>query len=134
MDESLNNYKKELLSLLEKSNDSFEKQLNYVAAGAIGVSMIIVEKVIKDLANSNCKLALIGSWVLLALTLISNLISHVYTFSMHSKTIEEIDLEQYDFETAKSRNDKIKIWNVLSSILLVVGILLFIYFVSINIL
>lgn len=132
MDESLINYKKELLNLLEKSSDNFEKQLNYISAGGIGVSMIIVEKVIKDLANSKCKVTIILSWIFLTLTLVSNLVSHIYTFSVHSKTIEEIDLEQYNYDQAKRRNDKIKNWNIASAIMLVLGITFCIIYVSLN--
>lgn len=132
MDESLTNYKKELLNLLEKSSDNFEKQINYIAAGAIGISMIVVEKVIKDLANSTCKAILILSWIFLTLTLVSNLISHIYTFSVHSKTIEEIDLEQYDYNQAKRRNDNIKNWNIVSALMLGLGIIFFVIYVSLN--
>lgn len=132
MDESLINYKKELLNLLEKSSDNFEKQLNYISAGGIGVSMIIVEKVIKDLANSKCKATIILSWIFLTLTLVSNLISHIYTFSVHSKTIQEIDLEQYSYDQAKKRNDTIKNWNIVSAVMLVLGIAFCIIYVSLN--
>jgi hypothetical protein len=133
MDDGLKNYKTELLSLLEKSGDNFEKQLNYISAGAIGVSMIVVEKIIKDLTNSSCKSLIIISWVFLTLTLISNLVSHIYTFSVHSKTIEEIDLEQYNYTQAKRRNDNIKNWNAVSAFMLVLGIIFFIIYVSLNI-
>ena len=132
MDENLKNYKQELLSLLEKSSDNFEKQLNYISAGAIGISMIIVEKIIKDLSNSKCKATIMLSWIFLTITLVSNLISHIYTFSVHSKTIQDIDLEQYNFKIAKRRNDTLKTWNITSAIMLVLGIIFFIIFVSLN--
>jgi hypothetical protein len=132
MDESLLNYKRELLSLLEKSSDNFERQLNYISAGAIGISMIIVEKVINDLANSKCKSTLVLSWSFFTLTLVSNLLSHIYTFSIHSKTIEEIDDQQYNYQQAKKRNDRIKNWNFISALMLIFGIVLLIIYVSIN--
>lgn len=132
MEDSLKNYKTELLSLLEKSNDNFEKQLNYISAGAIGISIIVAEKLVKDLSISTCKFSIILSWVLLTLTLISNLVSHIYTFSVHSKTIEEIDSEQYNYNQAKQRNDTIKKWNIASAIMLILGIIFFIIFISLN--
>jgi hypothetical protein len=132
MDENLKNYKTELLNLLEKSSDNFEKQLNYISAGAIGISMIIVEKVIKDLTGSKCRAMIMLSWIFLTLTLISNLISHIYTFSVHSKTIEEIDQEQYDYDQAKKRNDKIKNWNIASATMLILGIIFFIIYIASN--
>jgi hypothetical protein len=132
MDEMLSNYKKELLTLLEKSSDNFERQLNYISAGAIGISMIFIEKIV-DITYSNCKVILILSWVFFILTLVGNLVSHIYTFSVHSKTIEQIDNEQYDYVEAKKRNDNIKMWNIVSAIILILGIVSLVSYVSINI-
>jgi hypothetical protein len=132
MDKFLTDYKRELLTLLEKSSDNFEKQLNYISAGAIGVSMIVVEKVVKDLSNSYCKILLTFAWVFFTLTLLSNLVSHIYTFSVHSKTIDEINSEQYDYTLAKRRNDSVKVWNIISAVLLILGIFLLIIYVSLN--
>lgn len=132
MEENLKNYKTELLSLLDKSNDAFEKQINYISAGAIGVSMIMVENIIQDVSKSSCKPLLITSWSLFILTLLGNLLSHIYTFSIHSKTIAEIDAEQYNYKIAKRRNDSIKKWNLTSASLLVSGVVFLILYISIN--
>ncbi len=133
MDENLQNYQNELKTLLVKSNDSFEKQLNYISAGSIGVSMLVVEKIIKDVALSSCKCLLIISWIFFTLTLLSNLISHIYTFTVHSNTIAEIINENYDYELATKRNNRIKIWNLISVVLLILGVTSLIFFISKNI-
>jgi uncharacterized protein with PQ loop repeat len=133
MDESLKNYSEELKTLIQKSYDSFERQLNYISAGALGVSMLFVEKVVKDIRQTQCNWVLIFSWSLFTLTLVSNLLSHIYTSNIHDKTLSEIYSENYDHKNASSRNKKIKIWNIVSIILLFLGIIFQIIFISLNI-
>lgn len=133
MDNNLEKYKNELLSLLGKSSDYFEKQLNYISAGAIGASMVIVEKFVKDVHLSSCKVLLVLSWISFTLTLVGNLVSHIYTFKAHSLTIEEIDSHKYDYVIARRRNNIIKIWNFLSALILIIGIVFLIIYLSLNI-
>jgi hypothetical protein len=107
MEGQFEEYAKELRTIIDKSNEYFEKQLNYISAGTFGISMIIVEKLVKDLTNSSCKWLLFLSWSFLGATLISNLISHIFTSKMHAKTLNEIKEDQYKFESAVRRNKKI---------------------------
>jgi len=101
MEEILKIYADELRTLIDKSNDSFEKQLNYISAGSLGISMIVVEKIVKDLTKTNHNNLLILSWCFLGLTLVSNLLSHVYTSWVHGKTLSEINSEKYNYDNAK---------------------------------
>lgn len=133
MDENLKEYSNELRNLIDKSNDSFEKQLNYISAGSLGLSMIVVEKVVKDLSNTHCNSILIISWVFLASTLISNLLSHVYTSKAHGRTYKEICDDKYDYDKAVARNNFIGSWNVVSISLLLLGLIFQIIFITINI-
>lgn len=133
MEEQIAEYLTELKSLLQKSIDSFEKQLNYISAGSIGLSMLIVEKLFKDISSTNCKFLIISAWSFFGLTLMSNLLSHLYTFYVHSKTIVDIQEDKYDDKFAKNRNEKIKLWNWISVCFLLLGIVSFIIFISINI-
>jgi hypothetical protein len=133
MEEHLKQYAAELTTLIHKSHDSFEKQLNYISAGALGLSMILIERVIKDFSKANFTCVLLGSWFFLASTLVSNLLSHVYTSRVHAKTLSEIANESYNYENANRRNRRINIWNVVSIIFLLLGIALQIIFISINI-
>ena len=133
MDESLKNYTEELKILIQKSHDSFERQLNYISAGALGISMLFVEKVVKDIQQTKCNWVLIFSWSFFTLTLISNLVSHIYTSNSHDKTLSDIYSENYDFLKATKRNRNIKAWNIISISLLFIGIILQILFISLNI-
>ncbi len=132
MSSTLKAYREELLSLLNKSQDTFEKQLSYISSGSIGVSMLLVEKLFPNLSNVSCKFILVLGWIILATTLMINLISHLHTFRCHSKTIKEIDDCIYLYSKAKRRNNLIVIINWISAVLLFIGILLIIIFVSRN--
>ena len=133
MEESLKNYCDELKLFIQKSHDSFERQINYISAGALGISMLFVEKVVKDITQTKCSCLLIISWSFFALTLVSNLLSHIYTSNIHDKTLAEIYSENYDNTKATSRNKNIKIWNIVSICLLFLGVIFQIIFISINI-
>ena len=61
MDESVKQYGEELKAIIQKSYDSFEKQLNYISAGALGLSMLFVEKAVRDLSNTGNKWLLVVS-------------------------------------------------------------------------
>lgn len=125
-------YAGELRSIVVKSNDLFEKQLNYISAGALGLSMLLIEKIIPQVSASSCKWLLYVSWILLAGTLISNLVSHIYTANSHSKTITEIEEDRYNYASARRRNGIIRNWNVVSVSLLLLGLFSLILFVINN--
>lgn len=133
MSDQISEYLVELKSLLQKSIDSFEKQLNYISAGSIGLSMLIVEKLFNDLTLTSWKCLIILAWCFFGLTLISNLLSHLFTFHVHSKTIVDIQDDKYDESVAKTRNNRIKSWNWISICFLLLGIVFFVAFISINI-
>lgn len=128
----LNEFAVELKSLILKSNEYFEKQLTYISAGALGLSMLISEKIIKDLSVTKCKWMLFFTWILLGLTLVSNLISHLYTSKLHNKTLEEINEKKYDYGKAVYRNKCINVWNFFSVALLLIGLVFQILFLIKN--
>jgi len=133
MDENIIKYSDELRVIIGKSYESFEKQLNYISAGTLGLSMIFIENVVNDLSLTHSNFLIIISWISLGLTLISNLISHIYTSWVHGMTLSEIINNNYKFEKAEKRNNYIKYWNIVSIGLLILGIIFLISFVSTNI-
>jgi hypothetical protein len=133
MDNSLKEYSTELKTIIQKSHDSFEKQLNYISAGALGISILFIEKVVKDISSTQCNWLLKLSWGLFTLTLISNLLSHIFTATKHNQTLSEIYSDNYEPQKAIDRNRAIKNWNIVSVALLFCGIISQIIFISINI-
>jgi len=126
-------YREELVSLKHTSNDLFEKQLSYISAGALGLSMIVVDKVFKDISNTTWKETLIISWICFGATLIINLVSHLYAGNMHNRNIADIDNDKYDQQLATRRNFQINVVNYISVIMLFIGICCFITYTSKNI-
>jgi len=55
--------------LITKSEDEFEKKLLYIGAGALLLSLTLVEKILK-LENSCCIWFLISGWISLVLSLL----------------------------------------------------------------
>lgn len=133
MIDSLKEYVTELKTTIQKSHDSFERQLNYISAGALGLSILFIEKVVKDISSTQCKWLLKISWGLFTLTLISNLLSHVFTSTKHNKTLVEIYSDKYEPQKAIARNREIRFWNIVSVTFLICGIISQIIFISLNI-
>ena len=131
--EILKEYKSELIKLIEKSQDAFEKQLSYISAGSLGISMAFIKNVVGDISSTHSKWVLIVGWILLGVTLLLNLLSHIVAFSNHSKTLDEINLGSYSQIKAIKRNNRLKVLNLWSIISLIAGILLVIIFVALNI-
>lgn len=129
----LQDYKIELKKVYEKSQDTFEKQLSFLSAGALGFSMLFVEKIVNDFNSSKCKWTIILSWLILGGTLIVNLVSHLLSARNNYKTMSEIDNDLYSFEKVNGRIRIINFLNWTTIVMLLIGILLFIFFVLFNI-
>ncbi|POY34704.1 hypothetical protein C3K47_18900 [Solitalea longa] len=129
----LKEYKLELLKVYEKSQETFEKQLSYISAGALGASMLFIEKIVKDISLSHLKWMLCASWFFLGLTLVVNLISHLLSARNTYKTIQDIDNEEYDATKASRRNQFITNVNYGTVGTFLLGIIFLILFVTINI-
>ena len=128
----LQDYKTQLQSVYEKSQDAFEKQLSYLSGGSLGLSILFIEKVVTNIRLCNWKLALASSWVLLACTLLVNLISHFVSKRNVYKTIEEINSNTFDADVVTGRNNQVDKLNISTIISFSLGILLLIIFVCKN--
>jgi hypothetical protein len=135
MDPKLEAYRLELLKLLDKSNESFEKQLTFISSGALGISMAFIKEIVGDLSKARMEGLLIGSWLLLALTLLVNLLSHTIAHNLHSLTAGDINLngDNYNYKKAIARNKTINYINYGSIVSLIAGLVLLICFIYQNI-
>lgn len=120
--------------LLYKSQDTFERQLSYISAGALALSMGYMKDIIHDFANARLKWCLVLGWIFLGTTLIVNCISHIKAAGFHNITIDEINKGKYDDNKVAARYKRISKINWLTVATLVLGILIIIIFVAINIL
>ena len=132
-DVEIQKFKNELQIIISKSHDRFEQQLSFISAGSIAVSVAFFEQLVDDRNNVNCKILILLGWFLLVITLMVNLWSHIYSFKLHSKTIEEINNKQYEYINAENRNKKINSVNYFTITTMIIGISLIITFVALNI-
>ena len=125
-----NSQREVLQEIKDKSEDDYEKNITYISAGALGVSITFLSEII-DVNRAEYILLIITSWIFFAITLISNLCSHLY-----SSYIMDLSMDDEDDQAManwKRRTRKIRIWNIFNVVLLMFGITLFVIFVSLNI-
>jgi len=123
-------YQKNLSDTVSKSQDDFEKQLSFISAGALGLSMLFIEKIV-PLKTAGYKWLLISGWICLVLTLFGNLVSHFLSAQYNHKTLIEY---QEGHETRHSERTKWITWlNIGTILMLVLGILSILIFLAINI-
>jgi hypothetical protein len=132
--EYLLKYKEELITLLHKSQDTFEKQLSYISAGSLALSIGFIKDVVKDIKTADYKWLLNFGWAFLGLTLLVNCISHIRAADLHNRTIRDINNGNYDDKLVTNRFKEIGYVNWSTVITLIVGIASIIIFVSINVL
>lgn len=95
--------------VIEKSEDDFEKQLIFIASGALGISFAFIEKIV-PLNTSVYFLVLALSWISLTLALCVNLFSHYLSIKNLRKSKSEYsiyceDEEKLSFERLTSNNE-----------------------------
>jgi hypothetical protein len=126
-------YRKELIELLHKSQDAFEKQLSYIGAGALALSIGFIKDVVKDIKIADARWMLALGWVLLGCTLLVNLISHIVAADKHNKTIGETYYpESWDRTRVQKRYKSTHALNWISVATLILGIFSIIVFVILN--
>lgn len=133
IEQLINDFRKELVGLKYDSGNFFEKQLSYISAGALALSMVVVETVFKDISTTRWIGYLILSWACFGGTLVINLLSHLLAGTMHNKTISDIDLDKYSSERTKRRNFAINSVNYICVGLIMIGIFCFVFYTSKNI-
>lgn len=122
-----------LQRIKEKSEDDFEKNITYISAGALAISLTFLEKIV-PIKESVQTYLVIASWTFLVVTLLSNLLSHQYSSYIIDKTIDDVDDKSEDsIKNWERRTKKIRNWNIANVCGVIIGIGLFIIFVSINI-
>jgi uncharacterized integral membrane protein len=125
----------DLARIKEKSEDDYEKNIIYIAAGTLVLSLTFLEKVV-NLKESNAVWFLILSWILLSITLLGNLVSHQLSSMYHERcrllyADAGNDTKEADGKVKKYNRNILKLnWG--TTITLFLGILLLVIFCSIN--
>lgn len=116
-----------------KSQDDFEKYINLMASGALGLTIAYFDKIVEIKTAIYIWVIILG-WVLLISSLISNLVSHQKSIKYSDKILE--NLNNNDKENATTNNYKqnkiIECLNSLSVWFLIFGIIAIFTFLTLN--
>lgn len=125
---------KEYLDLLNKvyfeSSTQFDKQLLFVASGALGLSLAFIKDIIV-LSKATNKELLLLSWISFGLVILINVISHYTSLKAINYKIENINKKRDRF--SQSFNSVTKYFNIMMIVFLASGLVLLIVFIGINI-
>jgi hypothetical protein len=137
LNEILQKFRQKSEDLHQKSYEIFDKQLVYFSTGALGLSFVLIDKVVRDVNQSHHKWMLITGWVLLILTLLLNLVSHVVAAYIHRQTVRLIDEGLFDSPTSGKMDKKNRVldfFNYLFYAIMVIGIIFIFLYASLNML
>lgn len=130
MAEDKNTYLEQLNKAYIESSSQFDKQVLFIASGALGISLAFIKDIVKlDVATN--KPLLLLSWISFGAVILICILSHYTSLkainfkieNIHQKT--DITSKRFDFFT--------KLFNILMILLLAAGLVLLNVFIGINI-
>lgn len=127
------NHIKAKYQALSYGNEQFDKNVLFIASGALGISFGFIEKVVPNLANANCTNFLINSWYCFAGVIFLSLVAHFISVLANRWAIinDDAEADRYN-KTSRQWNYTIRLFNILMIAGLLLGILLLIIFVNKN--
>ena len=122
----------EFANLLTRSQDIFEKQLSYISAGALGLSVGFIKDIV-DIKHSSYKWMVVVGWGLLIFTLLLNLHSHLIAVGNAKKgKLETENLDLFDDKKINTRTKKMERINTITVWTLTGGIFIIVLYITIN--
>ena len=119
---------------LKYSTEQFDKNILFIASGALGVSFAFIKDIVPDLSKAQCTNYLIASWYIFAGVIFVSLVTHFLSIQANRWAIENNDLDDITFDKKiKKWNIPIRILNFLTIIAILVGAIFLIYFINHNI-
>ncbi len=132
MNEGDKRYEQELYKTLSYSNEQFDKNVLFIASGALAISFAFVEKLVPNLEIAKQKDYLIDAWYFFGCVIFISLICHF--ISILSIRWSITNHQKKDFEKGMYRwNLATRILNFTMIIGLLIGIILLINFIKQNI-
>jgi len=129
---ALSDYRQSCKETLTRSEETFEKQISFISSGALGFTVLLVDKLFTNFSSTKWKLILIIGLTFLVACLTINLYSHIVAANNKRNNIDEIDEEKYSFTKDQKRDKRLKYINIVSFVSLIIGILLILNFIYIN--
>lgn len=130
MEEEDKAYYEQLSKAYFESSVQFDKQILFIASGALGISFTFINDII-DLSCSVWKGILFTSWILFALVILFSLLSHYYSKQAINNKMENIEKENHT--QSGKLNDKVVLLNKLMIAFNILGLFTLLIFIYINI-
>lgn len=130
---SEDNYTEQQYDALKYSNEQFDKNVLFIASGALGISFAFIAKVIPELANAVKTNLLIGSWYFFAGVIFISLVAHFISIMANRWAILHDCNETVNKKNQNRWNSIIRVINIAMIIGLLFGIVWLIRFVNLNI-
>lgn len=124
-------YIQELYKVLSYSNEQFDKNVLFIASGALGVSFAFIDKLIPDMEKAVSKNSLINAWYCFAAVIFISLVSHFISSISIRWSINNYEKDNFE-KGMRLWNWLIRSLNVLMVIGLFTGTILLINFIQLN--
>lgn len=118
--------------VLEYGNVQFDKNVMFIASGALGISFAFIENIIPDLENAVNKEYLITAWYFFAGVIFFSLVAHFLSILANRWAIAKEDCTNFDCKK-KAWNIIIRISNIVMMVGLFFGIIFLVHFINKNI-
>lgn len=132
MNEADKCYEQELYKTLSYSNEQFDKNVLFIASGALAISFAFIEKLVPNLGIAKNKDCLIDAWFYFGAVIFISLICHFISILSIRWSINN--------HNKKDFGKGMRLWNIVTRILnftmiigLLIGIILLINFIKQNI-
>lgn len=130
MQEEDKEYWQQLNKAYIESSSQFDKQVLFLASGALGLSFAFIKDIVK-LAEATNKWLLISSWSLFGAVILLSIISHYTSLKAINKRIHNLNARED--KGSKKLNSYTKWFNILMIVFLAFGLISLTVFVAINI-
>jgi hypothetical protein len=119
---------------LKYSTEQFDKNILFIASGALGISFAFIKDIIPNLKEATCKSYLIASWYIFASVIFISLVTHFISMMANRWAIRNSYLDDDSFNTKiEYWNIPIRILNATTILAILAGALSLIYFINHNI-
>lgn len=130
MAEEKNTYLEQLNKAYIESSSQFDKQILFIASGALGISLAFIKDIVKlDIATN--KNLLLLSWIFFGAVILICILSHYTSLKAINFKIE--NLYQKKDKTSKIFDFFTKLFNIFMIVFLASGLILLFVFIGINI-
>ncbi len=127
-------YIKAKYQALSYGNEQFDKNVLFIASGALGISFGFIEKVVPNLTSAVNKHFLIDSWYCFASVIFISLVAHFISILANRWAIVNDDMEDAKYNKISGRwNLGIRALNIFMILGLFFGVILLVLFVKQNI-